>query len=60
MADRLLNGGLQDRIREGRVAGVSFEDLARQLYAEAGVEVTAQTLRNWARSLDIEPAAEAV
>ena len=48
MADRLTGGRLDAIIAEGRAAGRSYEDIARRLYADHGVEVTRQTLANWA------------
>jgi protein-disulfide isomerase-like protein with CxxC motif len=54
MCDRLLKGRLEDRMRECRQAGMSFAEIARRLYVEGRVEVTAETLRVWARELGIK------
>lgn len=57
MADRLLQGRLADRLITLRGEGLSFEDISRRLYADAGIEVTGGTLRIWHRELTGEPEA---
>lgn len=49
MADRLVDGRLAEIIAVGRESGQSFETIARNLYAEHGIEVTRQTLANWSQ-----------
>jgi hypothetical protein len=51
MADKLADGNLGQIIIEGREQGKPFDAIARELYAAHGIEVTRQTLANWARSL---------
>lgn len=53
MADRLLDGRLEEQLRQYRQAGVSFPAIAR-LMARDGVAVSHYTLRKWARELGIE------
>lgn len=59
MADRLAGGNLADRLTELRGEDRSFEQIARDLHNEFGVEVTAETVRKWSRQLGIEPTARA-
>lgn len=47
MADRLADGKLAEIIARGRAEGLSFDDIARRLYADFGIEVTRQTVANW-------------
>jgi len=51
MADRLAEGRLAEIITAGRAEGKSFEVIARDLYTDHGVEVTAQTVWNWHKRL---------
>lgn len=53
MADRLVGGHLAERIQEMREGGLTFEQIARDLHGEAGIEVTSSTVRAWARTLGI-------
>lgn len=55
MADRLLEGRLTERLTALRQDGRSFDDIAKALHGEGGVEVSGETLRIWARQLGIEP-----
>lgn len=58
MADTLAGGNLEKRIAELRAEDASPEAIARQLYADFGVDVTRQTIYNWLSKLDeTEPAA---
>lgn len=57
MANKLLDGGLVTRLTELREAELSFEDISRLLLVEAGVTVTAETIRKWVRQLEIEEVA---
>lgn len=52
MADRLAGGRLAEIIAERRAEGKSFDHITRELFAEHGIEVTRQTLANWADALD--------
>ncbi len=49
MANRLLDGRLDELIAEYRAAELSWEEISRKLYEAGGVEVSAETLRKWAR-----------
>ncbi len=54
MADQLLDGHLADRLLEGRRDGRSWDQISRELYAEASIAVSPNTLAKWARDLGIE------
>jgi hypothetical protein len=54
LADYQLDGRLEPLLRHYRGAQVGYEAIARLLYAEAGVEVSGETLRRWGRELGIE------
>lgn len=47
MADRLADGKLGDILTAGRMDGLSYDDIARRLFADHGIEVTRQTIANW-------------
>lgn len=55
MANRLAGGRLAAIIRRRRSSEppTTFEQIARELQAEHGIEVTDSTIRNWARRLEI-------
>ena len=53
MADHLAEGRLLDVLREKAAAGVPWEVVSRQLYADFRIDVTGQTLRRWADQLGI-------
>jgi len=60
MADRLAGGTLAETILRLDDADLSPEQIARELYAAHGVDVTRQTITNWLpvlRENDTEPAA---
>lgn len=57
MANRLAGGNLPELLAERRSLGLSWDDIVRQLYTEFGVEVTSETLRQWAEKLGIGAAA---
>lgn len=52
MADRLTDGALATILRQMRAEGESFGTIAKRLYAEHGVDVTAQTVVNWIGALN--------
>lgn len=54
MADRLTGGSLADLLTKLRGQAVSYEGIARQLFADFGIEVTRQTVANWVAELEIE------
>lgn len=52
MADKLAGGGLADIIVQRRIVGKEpLERIARDLYADFGIEVTRQTLAKWEQML---------
>lgn len=57
MANRLAGGNLPELLTQYRAAGLSWDDISRQLYGEKGIEVTAETLRKWSEQLGIGAAA---
>jgi hypothetical protein len=53
MADRLTDGRLAEIVARERDSGRSFDAIVRHLYADFGIEVTRQTLSDWAGQLGI-------
>lgn len=57
MAERLLNGdtrgALAKRLKRERTIGRAWDVIARDLYTDAGIEVSTTTLRKWATALGI-------
>jgi hypothetical protein len=53
MADRLLGGRLDEVLRTHREQGLGAEDIARRLYAEAGIEVSGETVRRWLKTQEV-------
>lgn len=47
MADRLADGELVAILRKMKAEGDSTHTIAKRLYAEHGIDVTAQTVGNW-------------
>lgn len=47
MADRLVKGDLATILRQMKAEGDSNGTIAKRLYAEHGIDVTAQTVANW-------------
>lgn len=54
MADRVLEGTLADTLAKLYTESLSWEEVARRLYADHDLTVSGQTLRRWARELGIE------
>jgi len=50
MADDRTDGNLAATINQYRQDGISYEGIARRLYAEHGIEVTRQTIANWIKA----------
>jgi hypothetical protein len=59
MADHMIPGGLAAAMVRLFAASGSWEQVSRQLYAEYGVVISGQTLRRWARILDIDETPQA-
>lgn len=60
MADRMASGRLVEIILTDQRAGYSAEEVARRLYADYGIELSGQTIRQWlAKGLDPDPEAVA-
>lgn len=57
MADRLTGGRLASLIAAYRAEGLSWDDVARKLYDDGGVEANGETIRKWATALGIGAAA---
>lgn len=53
MVDRLLDGRLEATLRAQRAEGVSWEEMARRLYAEHHAPISGATLRSWGKQLGI-------
>lgn len=54
MADRLAGGNLATLIVDLAAAGTPWDQMAKRLFADHGVEVTSETLRKWASILDAD------
>ena len=54
MADRLLAGSLAERLTALRADRRSYDDIAKTLYAEAGVAASGRTIAAWCAHLGIE------
>ncbi len=50
--DRLVPGGIEAFIADGRAKRQSFETIARRLAIEHQIDVTGQTLASWKRNLE--------
>lgn len=63
LAERLIPGGVADYLQALRDQGLAWDAVARRLENEHDITVTSETVRTWARQLDIptstprEPAA---
>lgn len=53
IADKALDGHLEERLRKRRGEGASCETIARELDVE-GITVSGQTIRTWCHELGIE------
>jgi hypothetical protein len=53
LIDRLLSDGLEVRLRRQRAEGVSYEDMAKSLYAEETIVVSGELVRKWCEDLGI-------
>lgn len=51
MADSLAGGDLEGVLRRWRGEGMGYEEISRRLYADYRVELSAQTVRRWAKEL---------
>lgn len=52
LVDRVLAGRLDDFLREARDNGQSAAATSRRLFAEHGIEVSAETVRKWFAELE--------
>ena len=57
MADALMKGRLVERLRELRAEGRSYDEISRVLYAEASVNASGRTIRDWCTQLDSDSTA---
>lgn len=57
LAERLIPGGVAPYLRELRSEGLSWDVIARRVENDHGITVTAETIRGWARRLDIPTSA---
>jgi hypothetical protein len=56
LVDRVLGGGLCDFLQSHRDSGDSFATIARVLYTEHDIDVTAETVRVWCIDLGVAEA----
>lgn len=52
LVDRLMEGGLTDRLRSMREQGLSLDDMAKAFTAD-GYEVSLETVRRWCKKAGI-------
>lgn len=55
MADTLMKGSLRERLLELRGEGRSYDEISRVLYAEAHVNISGRTVRDWCVQLASDP-----
>lgn len=55
MADTLMKGTLEERLRELRAEGRSYDEISRVLYAEGSVNISGRTIRDWFVQLEAAP-----
>lgn len=55
LADRLLDGTLDERLLRYKRANVPWSAVSRLLAEEIEVEISAETLRRWGQAVDEEP-----
>lgn len=58
MADALTKGRLEDRLRELRGEGRSYDEISRVLFAEAQVNASGRTIREWCVQIGTDDAPE--
>jgi len=56
LVDRILDGKLEQILREKRAAGESYETIGRWLATEHDITATKDTVRRWCLGLSIEAA----
>ena len=59
LVDRLLQGRLEQELKDRRAAGDSYAAIARWFAAEHDLEITPETVRQWTRAYGIEKAGAA-
>lgn len=52
LADRILDGGLEAKLRRWRAAGVSLRSIQLLLEELLGVRLALETVRRWVHDLD--------
>ena len=55
MADRLVDGGLDDVLADYKRRGLSPRQVCNRLYAEHGIEVTHPTAAKWLANCEMVP-----
>lgn len=58
LVDRILDGRLAELLTRWRGEGLSYEAISRRMAVEHDLEIGADTIRAWARQLNVEPASE--
>lgn len=53
LVDRILGGELEQVLRAYRSDGLSYEQISKRIDTDHAIDVTAETVRNWCRKLDI-------
>ena len=52
LLDRLLEGTLDDRLREWRSEGLSLNGITKRLHREHDIDVSTDTVRRWLMEID--------
>jgi hypothetical protein len=55
LADRVLDGQLEARLRQWRAAGVSLRSIQALLEHDLGIKPALETIRRWLRDLENDP-----
>lgn len=58
LVDRVLNGQLRETLATHRAAGETYEQIARWLAAEHGIDVVSTTISRWCTELGVEAPSE--
>lgn len=57
LVDRILEGRLRDELTTRRATGESYGTICRWLFVDHEIDLTAETIRQWCLTLDVEPKA---
>lgn len=55
LVDRILDGHLEQFLTEHRARGLSYEAIARELYKQFDIDVSAKAVRRWLLAVEAAP-----